>query len=82
MQVQGEEGTLGDFYPMRPKSRASWQHGLLAAAANSEARWSKGVQGEEGFRRDSCLQGPKSMAGWQHGLPAGTAANSEALWSR
>ena len=25
---------------------------------------------------------PKSMASWQHGLPAGTAANSEAPWSK
>ena len=62
---------------MGPKSRASWQHGLPATAANSEARWSKGVQGEEGFRRDSCLQGPKSMASWRHGLPACTAGTSE-----
>jgi hypothetical protein len=23
-----------------------------------------------------------AMSGWQHGLPAGTAANSEALWSK
>ena len=25
---------------------------------------------------------PKSMTSWQHGLPAGTAANSEAPWSK
>jgi hypothetical protein len=39
-----------------------------------------------------CTQGPlawgnisplnPAMAGWQHGLPAGTAANSEAHWSK
>ena len=78
LQVQGEEGTLGDFYPMGPKSRASWQHGLPAGTAtNSEALWSKGVQGEERFRRDCCLQGPKSMASWQHGLPASSDALRE-----
>ena len=68
----------GDFYPMGPKSRASWQHGLPAGTAtNSEALWSKGVQGEERFRRDCCLQGPKSMASWQHGLPASSDALRE-----
>jgi hypothetical protein len=27
-------------------------------------------------------RGPPSRASWQHGLPAGTATNSEALWSK
>ena len=43
----------------KPKSMASWQHGVPGGtAATSEAPWSKGAQGEEGFRRDSCLRNP------------------------